>query len=141
MTLSDCLECVRTHVSKLVRENAGGTLYFLLGDHLGSTSVVANTSAVAVSTIGYKPWGEIRYTGGTWPAATTFLFTGQREETALNAVIFMGSRWYDSRTFRFMSADTIVPGAGNPQALNRYSYVLGNPLKYTDSSGHSVDCG
>jgi len=29
-----------------------------------------------------------------------------------------------------------VPQAGNPQAFNRYSYVLGNPLRYTDPSGH-----
>jgi hypothetical protein len=29
-----------------------------------------------------------------------------------------------------------VPGAGNPQAFNRYSFVLGNPLRYTDSTGH-----
>ena len=36
---------------------------------------------------------------------------------------------------RFLQADTIVPGAGNPQALNRYSYVLGNPLRYIDPSG------
>jgi hypothetical protein len=27
---------------------------------------------------------------------------------------------------------------GNPQALNRYSYVQNNPLKYTDPSGHTV---
>jgi hypothetical protein len=40
---------------------------------------------------------------------------------------------------RFISADTIVPGAGNPQALNRYSYSLSNPLKYTDPSGHWVE--
>jgi hypothetical protein len=26
----------------------------------------------------------------------------------------------------------------NPQAFNRYSYVLGNPLKYIDPSGHSA---
>jgi hypothetical protein len=29
-----------------------------------------------------------------------------------------------------------VPGAGNPQALNRYSYVLNNPLRYTDPTGN-----
>lgn len=39
-----------------------------------------------------------------------------------------------------MSADTVVPGAGNPQALNRYAFVLNNPLKYTDPTGHR-ECG
>jgi len=29
-----------------------------------------------------------------------------------------------------------VPAPGNPQSLNRYSYVLNNPLRYTDPSGH-----
>ena len=28
-------------------------------------------------------------------------------------------------------------GPANPQALNRYSYVLNNPLKWTDPSGHT----
>ena len=32
-----------------------------------------------------------------------------------------------------------MPGAGNPQALNRYSYVLNNPVRYNDPSGHWVD--
>ena len=37
---------------------------------------------------------------------------------------------------RFLSADTIVPSYANPQSLNRYSYVLNNPLRYTDPTGH-----
>jgi hypothetical protein len=30
-------------------------------------------------------------------------------------------------------------GPANPQALNRYSYVQNNPLKYTDPTGHQTD--
>jgi hypothetical protein len=29
-------------------------------------------------------------------------------------------------------------GPQNPQALNRYSYVLNNPVRYTDPSGHAL---
>ena len=29
-----------------------------------------------------------------------------------------------------------MPEPGNSQALNRFSYVLGNPLRYTDPTGH-----
>jgi hypothetical protein len=37
---------------------------------------------------------------------------------------------------RFIQPDTIVPEPGNPQALNRYSYGLNNPVKYADPTGH-----
>ncbi len=42
---------------------------------------------------------------------------------------------YDPVLARFVSADSVVPG-GNPQALNRYAYVLNNPLRYTDPTGN-----
>ncbi len=47
-------------------------------------------------------------------------------------------RCYSPALCRFISADTIVPGAGNSQAYNRYMYVLGNPLGRTDPSGHGA---
>lgn len=37
-------------------------------------------------------------------------------------------------------ANTIVPNPADPQTFNRYSYALGNPLKFVDPTGHSVDC-
>ena len=36
---------------------------------------------------------------------------------------------------RFLQPDSVVPDYADPQALNRYSYVLNNPLRYTDPSG------
>lgn len=54
--------------------------------------------------------------------------------------MYYGARYYDAQLGRFISADTIVPGAGNPQSLNRYTYALNNPLRYKDPSGHCVSC-
>jgi len=39
---------------------------------------------------------------------------------------------------RFTQPDTIVPNPGNPQSLNRYSYVGNNPVRYVDPSGHYI---
>jgi len=33
----------------------------------------------------------------------------------------------------------MIPDPTNPQAFNRYSYVLNNPLKYVDPSGHFTE--
>jgi pyocin large subunit-like protein len=33
----------------------------------------------------------------------------------------------------------MLPDPYDPQALNRYSYCLNNPLRYTDPSGHIID--
>jgi murein DD-endopeptidase MepM/ murein hydrolase activator NlpD len=50
----------------------------------------------------------------------------------------MGARWYEPYLNRWISSDTIVPDYANPQSLNRYSYVLGNPVRYTDPTGHAA---
>ncbi|MDH7490604.1 MAG: RHS repeat-associated core domain-containing protein [Anaerolineae bacterium] len=111
------------------------TWYFLLTDHLGSTARTATSSGTLYGELRYRAWGENRYSWGTTP--TTYHFTGQREESTIG-LYFYNARWYDPALGRFAQADTIVPGPGNPQALNRYAYVYNNPMKYTDPSGHYI---
>ena len=47
---------------------------------------------------------------------------------------------YDPAPGQFLSPDTLVPDAGLVLDYNRYMYVRGNPLKYTDPSGHIAVC-
>ena len=68
--------------------------------------------------------GAVRYARDTLP--TDFTYTGQRNEVLLD-ISEMGARWYVSKLSRWASADTIVPDTGNPQSLNRFSYVRNNP--------------
>ena len=48
----------------------------------------------------------------------------------------MGGRIYDAHIGRFLQADPFVQAPSNSQNHNRYSYVLNNPLSYTDPSGY-----
>ncbi|MDP3444261.1 MAG: RHS repeat-associated core domain-containing protein, partial [Ignavibacteria bacterium] len=50
----------------------------------------------------------------------------------------MNGRLYDPVVGRFLSADPYVQDPGFTQSLNRYSYCLNNPLKYTDPSGEVI---
>ena len=80
--------------------------------------------------------GETRFSDGATP--TTWRFTGQREDATIGLYYF-NARYLDPQLGRFTQPDTIVPQPGNPQALNRYSYVLNNPLRYTDPTGYFTD--
>ncbi len=117
-----------------------GVVQYLVGDHLGTTSVVLNADGSLHSEARHRPYGEERWSSGTVP--TEYRFTGQRLEVGLG-IYSMGARWYDSSLARWLSADTLVPDLGDPQALNRYYFVLGNPLRYRDPTGHRENgaCG
>jgi len=111
----------------------GGTVTYLHGDHLGSTSLTTDANGDFVARVLYYPYGETRYEEGTLP--TDYGFTGQRKNSYLDTYS-MGAREYDPSLGRWLSADTIVPDPANPQSFNRFTYVYNNPLKYVDPSGH-----
>jgi hypothetical protein len=49
----------------------------------------------------------------------------------------MGARWYVGYINRWIQPDPIIPDLFDPQSLNRYAYVLGNPLRLVDPSGNT----
>ena len=114
----------------------GGTLHWLGADHLGGTVRVLDDSFTALDGMRYRPFGEDRDAGTG--LNTDRKFTGQTEDEAAG-LYWYASRAYDPAIGRFCSPDPIVPEPGNPQALNRYSYVYNNPLKFVDPSGHSAE--
>ena len=115
-----------------VAMRAGTTLSYLLSDHLDSTSITTNSSGALVSELRYKPWGEVRYSSGT--TSTKYQYTGQYSHTADFGLMYYNARWYDPALGRFAQADSIVPPG--VQGLDRYAYVMNNPLRYTDPTGH-----
>ncbi|MDY7078847.1 MAG: LamG-like jellyroll fold domain-containing protein [Chloroflexota bacterium] len=123
-----------------VAMNHGGVVYYLHTDHLGSTSLATDASGAEVtgSRTLYYPYGGVRWPtdGSTLP--TDYTFTGQRNEAGIGLMDYH-ARFYDPALGRFVSADTIVPDPGNPQSLNRYSYVNNRPLNFVDPSGHAVE--
>jgi RHS repeat-associated protein len=83
----------------------------------------------------YLPYGQERWNNGT--AVTDFGFTSQRNERGFGLMDY-NARYYDPYLGRFISADTIVPNPANPIDFNRYAYAAGNPLRFTDPSGHCI---
>jgi RHS repeat-associated protein len=51
-------------------------------------------------------------------------------------IIHMNGRTYNVVLGRFMQADPHIQAPMNSQNYNRYSYVLNNPMSYTDPSGY-----
>ena len=51
----------------------------------------------------------------------------------------MHARYFSAHLGRFMSPDPVIASPGVPQAWNRYSYVLGNPVKFVDPRGESAE--
>ncbi len=110
--------------------------YYYHNDNLGSSNVLTDRTGQMVEHYEYATFGKTSYQDNTSAYQVSNRYTGQifDDETGL---YYYGARYYDPQLGRFIQSDTIVPSAGAPQTLNRYSYCNNNPLNFTDPSGHS----
>ena len=106
-------------------------------DHLDSIDTVLDSEGNVVERQDYFSFGAERVTDAKEEAPVTDLgYTGKEkdEETGLN---YYEARYYDSELVRFISVDPWEGELSDPQTVNKYSYVLNNPIKYNDPSGEN----
>jgi RHS repeat-associated protein len=118
-----------TETQRTVYYSAGGAfriiggedegLYFRHGDHLGSTSVLSDSTGAKVenSDMLYAPFGEVRT--GELSDLTDFGFTGQILDRSSGDLMYYRARYYLPGLKRFISADTIVPSTAWQKRVNR----------------------
>ncbi|MFK5854922.1 MAG: RHS repeat-associated core domain-containing protein [Bacteroidota bacterium] len=127
----------------VIDNNNDGSMYYIHKDYLGSIETITNEEAVIVERLSFDPWGRRRnVTNWSYDnVPTTFMFdrgyTGHEHIDEFN-LINMNGRVYDPILGRFLSPDNYVQAPYHTQSFNRYSYVLNNPLKYTDPSGEII---
>jgi RHS repeat-associated protein len=80
----------------------------------------------------YRPYGGKHW--GNEPDNDTYKFTGQEQDYSW--LYNFKARSYLPGVGVFAQADTWEGNLKNPQTLNPYAYALGNPLRYTDPTGH-----
>jgi RHS repeat-associated protein len=120
-------------LGRLIAVRRNGTLYWVGTDHLGSSIRVADATFAAVDQLRYLPFGGGRDSATNLP--TDHRYTSQIEDQS-TGLYWYAARAYDPALGRFICPDALVPAAGNPQNLNRYSYVGNNPLGSVDPTGH-----
>lgn len=124
---------------------------YLTPDHLNTPRVVTDVQGNIISRHDYYPFGQeiapnignrTTIEGYSGMDSVRQKFTGYEkdEETGLD---FAQARYFNSGLGRFMSVDPLGKSEKleDPQTWNRYSYVLNNPLRYTDPDGQAPQEG
>ena len=121
-------------------------------DYLGSILKVVDGNGNTKEEQSFDAWGRKR-NPANWqvydapedalPKTLTWLnrgYTGH-EHLYQFGIINMNNRLYDPIVGRMLAVDNFVADSESTQAYNRYSYVMNNPLKYTDPSGDLIQNG
>lgn len=133
-----------------VIDNRPKTTSYLTIDDLGSPRVVTDTFGKVIARHDYMPFGE-EVLAGVGGRTTTQgyggvdgvrkQFTGYERDVE-SGLDYAQARYFNPAHGRFTSVDPLAASANkkNPQTLNRYTYALNSPYKFTDPLGLSP-CG
>jgi RHS repeat-associated protein len=117
-------------------------MYYVHTDHLGSVHEVTGSTGGVVQELSYDAWGRQRnatdWTYSSLPVPKFERGFTFHEQLADFELVNMNGRMYDPVVGKFLSPDPVLQFPDNLQNYNRYSYVLNNPLKYTDPGGYKA---
>jgi RHS repeat-associated protein len=112
---------------------AATDVYYYHPDHLGSSNFVSDSIGTWVKSTLFYPYGSTRTESGT--KEIIHKYTGKELDSSTGLYNY-GARYYDPAFMHFITADSVIPNAGDPQMLNRYAYVRNNPIRLIDPTGH-----
>lgn len=115
---------------KTQKDTKPAETFYYFNNHLGSPEVVTNAAGTVLDRMTYDPFGSIRTTG-----SERYSYTGKEKDNATGQYYYE-ARYYDAMGHHFTQADTVTPNVYDPQSLNRYAYVVNNPVIYIDPSGN-----
>ena len=117
---------------RICKIDPSGKMFSYHNDALGSPALISDEDGNIVQKYLYEPFGTILASKG--PNDNHYTFTG-KEYDLESGLFYFGARYYDPKIGRFITKDIAGPDYENPQSLNRYIYVLNNPVKYIDPAG------
>jgi len=128
-------------IAQYTVQGASNKTEYFHRDNQGSLIAVSDNTGAVKAQLDYDAFGRRRAVLGESQISSMISaiprgYTGHEHLDKLG-LIHMNGRVYDPELGRFLSADPIVQFAKNIQSYNRYSYVLNNPMSYTDPSGFS----
>jgi RHS repeat-associated protein len=126
------------------KKRTGNRVHYVHADHQRSIELTTGATGDIIDRLKYEPFG--RRVKIVDPAKSQHLmkndfkegYTGHEHVEAWD-LIDMKGRVYDPGLGMFLSADPFVSNPLNPQAWNRYSYVLNNPVTLRDPTGFDDD--
>ena len=125
--------------------DANGNKQAVHNDHLGSVSLITNSSGDVIENEFFSPYGEHL----TPILNSRFSFTGKEFDSITGQYDFMSRMTKPEWVNRFIQVDRMFydftqydqerqTAYYDSQQLNPYTYARNNPYKYTDPTGHYI---
>ena len=120
-------------------------LFFIIPDHVGSSSILITSTGTVAEMTDYKPFGTQTVHQTSVLTGNQYTFAG-KEIDPESTLQYFGARYLNNDLARFSSTDPLLqdPGRiarvlGDPQQLNSYAYGRNNPLSFMDPTGEKVE--